>query len=199
MPIWIVGSRSDGLGFKGAGSNRGRRFSIEWLRAITAIAAAGIAGGLFPAAARHRRCPIRHSGGYLGWGLAVELYCGMGNPPRGRVGFGEVRSTKFGDHGGSGRRSSPACSAWAPLWATGYVNSCNRKSGYGRGSPGTELDGEVAQRRRRRSPAAMKGGARGRGGCGGPLDFQLPRINSRRPCGSSTENQGSPGSPEVRN
>ena len=23
-PIWIVGSRSDGLGFKGAGSNRGR-------------------------------------------------------------------------------------------------------------------------------------------------------------------------------
>ena len=24
MPIWIVGSRSDGLGFKGAGSNRGR-------------------------------------------------------------------------------------------------------------------------------------------------------------------------------
>ena len=27
-PIWIVGSRSDGLGFKGAGSNRGRRIRI---------------------------------------------------------------------------------------------------------------------------------------------------------------------------
>ena len=38
----------------------------------------------------------------------MELYCGMGNPPRVRVGFGEVQSTKFGDHGGSGRRSSPA-------------------------------------------------------------------------------------------
>ena len=43
-------------------------------------------------------------GGYLGWGLAVELYRGMGNPPRVRVGFGEVRSTKFGDHGGEVRR-----------------------------------------------------------------------------------------------
>ena len=46
------------------------------------------------------------------------------------------------------------CSAWAPLWATGYVNACNRKRGYGRDSPGVELDGEVAQRRRRRAPAA---------------------------------------------
>ena len=60
-----------------------------------------------------RRRPIRRSGGYLGWGLAVELYCGMGNPPRVRVGFGEVRSTKFGDHGGSGRRSSPVGVVWA--------------------------------------------------------------------------------------
>jgi len=37
----------------------------------------------------------------------------MGNPPRVRVGFGEVRSTKFGDHGGSGRRSSPVGVVWA--------------------------------------------------------------------------------------
>jgi len=49
----------------------------------------------------------------LGWGLAVELPCGMGNPPRVRVGFGEVRSTKFSDHGGSGRRSSPVGVVWA--------------------------------------------------------------------------------------
>ena len=64
-PIWIVGSRSDGLGFKGAESNRGRRFSIERLRAITATAAAGIAGGLFLAAVRgeksHRSSGIRRS------------------------------------------------------------------------------------------------------------------------------------------
>jgi hypothetical protein len=50
--IRAVGSRSDGLGFKGAGSNRGRRFPIERLRATPATAAARIAGELFPAAAR---------------------------------------------------------------------------------------------------------------------------------------------------
>ena len=39
VPIWIVGSRSDGLGFKGAGSNLGRLFQIEWPRQV------GRAGG----------------------------------------------------------------------------------------------------------------------------------------------------------
>ena len=47
-------------------------------------------------------------GAYLGWGLAVEHARGMCSPPGVRVGFGEVRSTEFGGHGGSGRRSLPA-------------------------------------------------------------------------------------------
>jgi len=60
-PIWIVGSRSDGLGFKGAGSNRGRRFSIERLRVKGATAATRVAGNRATAAATSpefgkRRC-----------------------------------------------------------------------------------------------------------------------------------------------
>ena len=56
----------------------------------------------------------------------------------------------------SGARS-PACGAWAPLWVTGYDNSCKRKRGPGCSSPSTGLDGGVTQRRRRRAPAAGRG------------------------------------------
>ena len=57
----------------------------------------------------------------------------------------------------SGGARSPACGAWAPLWVTGYDNSCKRKRGPGCSSPSTGLDGGVTQRRRRRAPAAGRG------------------------------------------
>ena len=48
-PIWIVGSRSDGLGFKGAGSNRGR------CKRIWRSRAKGRGGG---GGRRRRRAPV---------------------------------------------------------------------------------------------------------------------------------------------
>jgi len=56
----------------------------------------------------------------------------------------------------SGGARSPACGAWAPLWVTGYDNSCKRKRGPWCSSPSTGLDGGVTQRRRRRAPAASR-------------------------------------------
>ena len=44
----------------------------------TGEGARGAAALLWRRSAGVRR--FRRSGGYLGWGLAVELYCGMGNP-----------------------------------------------------------------------------------------------------------------------
>ena len=51
-----------------AGSNLGRRFSIGRLRVITATVAAGIAGGLFPAAARGEKIsPELWNPAFQGW------------------------------------------------------------------------------------------------------------------------------------
>ena len=45
--------------------------------------------------------------------MAWEKASGTGKLPRGLLGSGEVRSTRFGDHGGSGQRSSPVGAVWA--------------------------------------------------------------------------------------
>ena len=84
-PIWIVGSRSDGLGFKGAGSNLGRLFRIEWPRRV------GRAGG---GADRQNRAPAAERcwelagvGGSgdsergLAWDLMQKRVLDLCNPP----------------------------------------------------------------------------------------------------------------------
>ena len=87
--IWAAASESGGSGGKGV------------------RAAARLAGGAFPRRRMTGESVLGAAGLRLGWGLAVEDARGTCSPPGVRVGFGEVRSTEFGGHGGSGRRNLP--------------------------------------------------------------------------------------------
>jgi len=84
----------------------------------------------------------------------------------------------------SGGARSPACGAWAPLWVTGYDNSCKRKRGPGCSSPSTGLDGGVTQRRRRRDPAAGRGRSSWPGSKKGASGCLAARIHLWRGCGA---------------
>ena len=87
-PIWIVGSRSDGLGFKGAGSNCGRCKRIWRSRAKRgAGAAAEGAGGVLPrrrsAGEGETGIPELETGCRLAW----EGASGTRKLPMGLLGF----------------------------------------------------------------------------------------------------------------
>ena len=84
--IWAAASESGGSGGKGV------------------RAAARLAGGAFSRRRTTGESVLGAAGLRLGWGLAVEDARGTCSPPGVRVGFGEVWSTEFGGHGGSGRR-----------------------------------------------------------------------------------------------
>ena len=84
--IWAATSESGGSGGKGV------------------RAAARLAGGAFPWRRMTGESVLGAAGLRLGWGLAVEDARGTCSPLGVRAGFGEVRSTEFGGHGGSGRR-----------------------------------------------------------------------------------------------
>ena len=58
----------------------------------------------------------------LGWGLAVEDARGTCSAPGVRVGFGEVRSTELGGHGGSGRRDLAGAGGSVTPGGYGYQN-----------------------------------------------------------------------------
>ena len=66
MPIWIVGSRSDGLGFKGAGSNQGRRSRIGRLTRFARGSGGDRSPELCSAAGGRRGWPIRRPRGRFG-------------------------------------------------------------------------------------------------------------------------------------
>ena len=84
--IWAAASESGGSGGKGV------------------RAAARLAGGAFLRWRTTGESVLGAAGLCLGWGLAVEDARGTCSPPGVRVGFGEVRSTEFGGHGGAGQR-----------------------------------------------------------------------------------------------
>ena len=103
------------------------------------------------------------------------------------------------DISGAAVADSPACGAWAPMWVTGYDNSCKRKRGPGCSSPSTGLDGGVTQRRRRRAPAAGRGRSFAVRALQGPPRAWIPRAGSRCSCGEATEVREVGEPPEVRN
>ena len=78
----------------------------------------------------------------------------------------------------SGGARSPACSAWAPSWVTGYDDSCKRKRRSGRGSPGVESDGGATQTSRRRAQAEVHGRSSGRRRCDGAPSVGSPGFDS---------------------
>ena len=98
--IWAAASESGGSGGKGV------------------RAAERLAGGAFPRRHTTGESVLGAAGLCLGWGLAVEDARGTCSPPGVQVGFGEVRSTAFGGHGGSGRRG--LAGAWRPRGYQGY-------------------------------------------------------------------------------
>ena len=80
-------------------------------------------------------------------GWAGEHARGMRNPLGCKSGCCGAGRGGLTDRGGSAAVESAPASVFVPRgWPTGYDNSCNRKRGYVRGSPGVESDG--ARRRR---------------------------------------------------
>ena len=82
------------------------------------MAAAEVTGGALPRQRTTGESVLGATGLSLGWGLAVEDARGTCSPPEMRVGSGEVRSTEFSGHGGSGRRG--LAGAWRPRGYQGY-------------------------------------------------------------------------------
>ena len=79
------------------------RFGSGGYRQRETRAAAGLAGGALPQRRTTGESILGAAGLRLGWCLSVEDARGTRSPPEVRVGSGEVWSTEFIGHGGSGR------------------------------------------------------------------------------------------------
>jgi len=98
------------------------RFGSVGYRQREARVAAGLTGGALPQRCTTGESVLGAAGLRLGWGLAVEDARGTCSPPEVRVGSGEVRSTEFIGHGGSGRRDLAGAGGSVTPGGYGYQN-----------------------------------------------------------------------------